>query len=106
MALLISSLFIFFPFFLHYKDSEKIRQGYVRGASRAAPSPPEVRPEEYEGLKVPEVLLSGHHKKVDEWRRLQSLLITGERRPDLYEKLELSKTDQKLLKKFREESAS
>ena len=68
--------------------------------------PQYTRPEEYEGLKVPEVLLSGHHKKVDEWRRLQSLLITGERRPDLYEKLELSKTDQKLLKKFREESAS
>jgi tRNA (guanine37-N1)-methyltransferase len=41
------------------------------------------RPEEWEGLKVPDVLLSGHEKKIAEWRLEQSVLRTKERRPDL-----------------------
>ncbi|MBR1454095.1 MAG: tRNA (guanosine(37)-N1)-methyltransferase TrmD, partial [Lachnospiraceae bacterium] len=44
------------------------------------------RPFEYEGLKVPEILLSGDHKKVDEWRLQKSIEITKKNRPDLYEK--------------------
>ncbi|MCR4901469.1 MAG: tRNA (guanosine(37)-N1)-methyltransferase TrmD [Butyrivibrio sp.] len=44
------------------------------------------RPEEWMGKKVPEILLSGNHAKVDEWRLEQSKLRTMERRPDLYEK--------------------
>lgn len=43
------------------------------------------RPEEFRGLKVPEVLTSGHHKKIKEWRFQQSLERTRERRPDLYQ---------------------
>mgnify|MGYP002860230550 FL=1 len=43
------------------------------------------RPETFEGLSVPEVLLSGHHANIREWRRRQSLLRTAERRPDLLE---------------------
>jgi tRNA (guanine37-N1)-methyltransferase len=41
------------------------------------------RPEEYRGWSVPDVLLSGNHKKIDEWRHDQSVLRTTERRPDL-----------------------
>ena len=48
--------------------------------------PQYTRPEEFMGRKVPEVLLSGNHAKVDEWRLERSLEITKERRPDLYEK--------------------
>lgn len=44
------------------------------------------RPEEWKGRKVPDILLSGDHAKVDRWRFEQSLLRTKERRPDLYEK--------------------
>ena len=44
------------------------------------------RPEEWNGKKVPQILLSGDHKKVDEWRLEQSIIRTRERRPDLYEK--------------------
>ncbi len=44
------------------------------------------RPEEWMGKKVPAILLSGDHKKVDEWRLEQSVIRTKERRPDLYEK--------------------
>lgn len=47
--------------------------------------PQYTRPELYEGKKVPEILLSGDHKKVDCWRQRQSLLRTKERRPELYE---------------------
>lgn len=41
------------------------------------------RPEEYHGMRVPDVLLSGHHKNIEVWRRRQSLKRTYERRPDL-----------------------
>ncbi|MBR5421887.1 MAG: tRNA (guanosine(37)-N1)-methyltransferase TrmD [Lachnospiraceae bacterium] len=52
--------------------------------------PQYTRPEEWMGKRVPEVLLSGHHKNVDNWRLEQSLKRTKERRPDLYEKYILS----------------
>lgn len=48
------------------------------------------RPEEWNGKKVPQVLLSGNHAKVDEWRRQQSVLRTKERRPDLLAQAELT----------------
>ena len=44
------------------------------------------RPEDWMGKKVPPILLSGDHKKVDEWRLEQAIIRTKERRPDLYEK--------------------
>lgn len=49
--------------------------------------PQYTRPEEFMGRKVPEVLLSGHHANIENWRKEQSLEITKERRPDLIEKL-------------------
>ena len=48
--------------------------------------PQYTRPEEFMGRKVPEVLLSGDHAKVDKWRLEKSIEITKERRPDLYDK--------------------
>lgn len=48
------------------------------------------RPEEWNGKKVPSILLSGDHAKVDAWRREQSILRTLERRPDLLAKAELT----------------
>jgi len=44
------------------------------------------RPEKFLGKKVPEVLLSGHHQKIQAWRQKMREKITRERRPDLYEK--------------------
>ncbi|MBE5741382.1 MAG: tRNA (guanosine(37)-N1)-methyltransferase TrmD [Clostridiales bacterium] len=43
------------------------------------------RPAEYRGMRVPEVLLSGHHKNIEIWRKEQSLEITKKNRPDLFE---------------------
>ncbi len=47
--------------------------------------PQYTRPEEFQGMKVPEVLLSGHHENVETWRHEQSLIRTKKYRPDLYE---------------------
>lgn len=55
------------------------------------------RPEEWHGKKVPEVLMSGHHANIEKWRREQSILRTKERRPDLFEKCELTKKEKKWL---------
>jgi tRNA (guanine37-N1)-methyltransferase len=44
------------------------------------------KPETYEGLAVPDVLLSGHHEKIEAWRQEQKIERTRERRPDLYKK--------------------
>ena len=46
--------------------------------------PQYTRPAEYKGLVVPDVLLNGHHAKINEWRMQKSLEITKERRKDLY----------------------
>ena len=57
------------------------------------------RPEEWNGKKVPPILLSGDHAKVDAWRREQSILRTAERRPDLLEKAQLTEKELKIIKK-------
>ena len=59
--------------------------------------PQYTRPEVYEGLRVPEVLLSGHHRKIKEWRREQSIRRTLERRPDLLDEANLSKKEREFL---------
>ncbi|WP_293977312.1 tRNA (guanosine(37)-N1)-methyltransferase TrmD [uncultured Clostridium sp.] len=64
--------------------------------------PQYTRPEEFEGDRVPDILLSGHHENIRKWRRLQSLKITKERRPDMYKKVTLTKEDIKILKKDNE----
>ncbi|MEJ5348492.1 MAG: tRNA (guanosine(37)-N1)-methyltransferase TrmD [Desulfosoma sp.] len=56
------------------------------------------RPQEFRGLKVPEVLLSGDHQRIARWRRKQALLRTRERRPDLFARLTLSQEDLSLLR--------
>lgn len=55
------------------------------------------RPAEWNGKKVPDVLLSGDHKKVEEWRHEQSVLRTLRSRPELLEEAELSRTDVKII---------
>lgn len=59
--------------------------------------PQYTRPEVYEGKRVPEVLLSGHHKNIDTWRRQESIRRTLERRPDLLEGAVLTKKEQEFL---------
>lgn len=61
------------------KSSESFEDGLLE-------YPQYSRPEEWRGRKVPPVLLSGHHKNIQHWRREQSLQRTKERRPDLWER--------------------
>lgn len=56
------------------------------------------RPEDWEGLKVPDILLSGDHQAIARWRRRQRLLLTRKHRPDLFARAPLSKNDLELLK--------
>lgn len=62
--------------------------------------PQYTRPREFEGMAVPEILLSGDHAKIREWRHQQSLRMTKEKRPDLLEKKELSEKDREFLRKI------
>lgn len=62
--------------------------------------PQYTRPEVFEDQKVPEVLLSGHHEKIEKWRREEALKKTFRKRPDLLETIELSENDKKILKDF------
>ena len=64
------------------------------------------RPEVWHGLRVPPVLLSGHHENVRKWRRRMAISRTRARRPDMYAKLDLSsKEDKKLLAQLDEEES-
>jgi tRNA (guanine37-N1)-methyltransferase len=65
--------------------------------------PQYTRPAEYRGWKVPEVLIEGHHKNIEEWRRRESLRRTLRRRPDLLEKADLSELDLKILEALKKE---
>ena len=65
--------------------------------------PQYTQPAVYNGESVPEVLLSGHHAKIEEYRIEQSLLITKERRPDLFEKHVFTPQEEKILKRLKKE---
>ncbi len=62
------------------------------------------RPPEFRGMRVPDVLLSGDHAKIDQWRREQSLLRTWQRRPDMLKTANLSDKDRKFLKRMNEKN--
>ena len=64
------------------------------------------KPREYEGMDVPDVLLSGNHKEIKRWRWEQSLELTAERRPDMMQKYldqphELTRKEREILEKYR-----
>jgi len=80
-------------------DAEASRHdSFARGVLEG---PQYTRPEEFRGLPVPEVLLSGDHAKIARWRRLQALWRTWRRRPDLLETADLTPAEQKLVEEFR-----
>lgn len=63
--------------------------------------PQYTRPEEFMGIKIPDILISGNHAKIDEWKREQSLINTYKKRPDLLKKAELTKKDIEILEKIK-----
>ncbi len=59
------------------------------------------RPPEFRGWKVPEILLSGDHAKIETWRREQAITRTFHKRPDMIEKAELSDKDRKIVERLK-----
>ena len=66
--------------------------------------PQYTRPREFLGEEVPEVLLSGNHQKIEQWRREQSLKKTCEVRPDLLEKAELNQKEKSLIQQWKKDN--
>jgi len=60
------------------------------------------RPDDFQGLKVPKILLSGNHKKIEKWRKKQSLLRTLVRRPEIFISKKITKTEICLLKEIED----
>ena len=83
----------------------------VLGSEESAPTdsfyngllehPQYTKPREYEGMKVPDVLVSGDHAKIAKWRREKSLEVTLRNRPDLLETADLSDADRKYLAQLK-----
>jgi tRNA (guanine37-N1)-methyltransferase len=67
------------------------------GESGLLEHPHYTRPPEWRGMKVPEVLLSGDHRRIERWRRREALRVTRERRPDLFAKARLTDDDIRLI---------
>lgn len=65
--------------------------------------PQYTRPSVWNGREVPPVLLSGNHAEIEKWRRFKSLEITRERRPELFEKIEISEKERLKFEKFLEQ---
>lgn len=61
------------------------------------------RPEDFSGMKVPGVLLSGNHGEIARWRKKEALRLTIERRPDLLERYRLSEEEKKIMQEIKEE---
>ena len=63
--------------------------------------PQYTRPQIWMGKEIPEVLISGHHANIEKWKREQSLINTLNKRPDMLEKAELTKTDRDFLERIK-----
>ena len=63
--------------------------------------PPQyTRPEEFQGARVPAVLLSGDHARIARWRRVQALWLTWRTRPELLKDVDLTSDEQRLVERF------
>ncbi|WP_066965313.1 tRNA (guanosine(37)-N1)-methyltransferase TrmD [Microbulbifer sp. Q7] len=84
-------------------DQSAVEDSFAQGLLDC---PHYTRPEDYQGSRVPEVLLSGNHEKIRRWRLKQALGRTQQRRPDLLEKLALTPEQTQLLEEFLQEPSA
>jgi len=82
-------------------EQSAIEESFVEGLLDC---PQYTRPELYQGEKVPEILMSGHHENIRRWRLKQALGRTWQRRPDLLAARKLSEDERRLLEEFQRES--
>ena len=81
-------------------DASPVEESFAHGLLEY---PQYTRPEDFEGKKVPEVLTSGNHQKIDEWRHKEALRATYLYRPDLLENYNLSKEEKRMLTEIEQE---
>ena len=81
-------------------DASPVEESFAHGLLEY---PQYTRPEDFEGKKVPEVLTSGNHQKIDEWRHKEALRATYLYRPDLLKNYTLSKEEEKMLAQIEQE---
>jgi len=79
-------------------DEESINQDSFQAG--ILDHPHYTKPEKINGMKIPDVLISGNHEKIEIWRRKQALGLTWRKRPELLKNVKLSKEDDKLLKEY------
>lgn len=86
------------PGVIHEESSEtdSLQQGWLK-------YPQYTKPESYEGYRVPEILLSGHHQNIESWRKEQSVKRTLTKRPDLIKTISLTEEEKKILSKVSKE---
>lgn len=87
------------PGVIHEESSEfdSLQQGWLK-------YPQYTKPEIYEGHKVPDILLSGHHQNIAKWRKEISIKRTYQKRPDLLKDIEMTDEEKKILHKVSKES--
>lgn len=85
------------PGFLGFADGAR-QDSHARPMQGLLEGPHYTRPLEFRGMAVPDVLLSGHHARVDQWRREQALLRTARRRPDLLPRATLDERERQFLR--------
>ncbi|NLM04388.1 MAG: tRNA (guanosine(37)-N1)-methyltransferase TrmD [Clostridiales bacterium] len=93
-AVIIDAIARLIPGVLGQKESYEDESLY----SNLLEYPQYTRPQNFRGLTVPPVLLSGNHQEINTWRRKASIKLTMERRPDLLKKVDLSKEDKEYIK--------
>ena len=81
-------------------DASPVEESFAHGLLEY---PQYTRPEDFEGKKVPEVLTSGNHQKIEEWRHKEALRATYLYRPDLLKNYTLSKEEEKILAQIKQE---
>ncbi|MFB4211101.1 tRNA (guanosine(37)-N1)-methyltransferase TrmD [Shouchella sp. JSM 1781072] len=81
-------------------DDSAITDSYSTGLLE---HPHYTRPATFRGMDVPDVLLSGHHEKIEDWRRKESLRRTFHRRPDLLDVYSLTKEDEAFIQQLKDE---
>lgn len=83
------------PGVIHEESSEtdSLQKGWLK-------YPQYTKPEVYEGYKVPDILLSGHHQLISDWRKEQSIHRTLTKRPDLIKQIELTEEEKKMIDKL------
>ncbi len=75
--------------------NDSLSQGRLKGHTYT-------RPKDHRGIKIPEILSSGDHKKIEEWKIGNSLWVTREKRPDLFKQLQLSEKEMILLRHYED----